>query len=70
VAHLLGKDLYDVLANTAQPLLNYGLSYLQDSALLVIQNNIDAENDEDIEHEGLPGRPSSTRMLSPFSNSS
>jgi hypothetical protein len=53
VAHLLGKDSYDVLANTAQPLLNYGLSYLQDSALLVIQNNVDAENDEDIKHKGL-----------------
>jgi hypothetical protein len=54
VAHLLGKYSYDVLANTAQPILNYGLSYLQDSTLLVIQNNIDAEDDKDTEHEGLP----------------
>jgi hypothetical protein len=53
VAHLLGQDSYDVLASTAQPILNYGLSYLQDSALLVIRNNVDAENEEDIEHEGL-----------------
>jgi hypothetical protein len=53
LAHLLGRDSYDVLANTAQPILNSGLSYLQDSALLVLQNNIDAKNDKDIEHEGL-----------------
>jgi hypothetical protein len=53
VAHLLGKDSYDMLASTAQPSLNYGLSYLQDSTLLVIRNNVDAENEEDIKHEGL-----------------
>jgi hypothetical protein len=44
VAHLLGKDSYDVLCNTAQPILNEGLSYLQGSALLVIRNNVDADN--------------------------
>jgi hypothetical protein len=49
VAHLLGKDSYDVLCNTAQPILNEGLSYLQDSALLVIRTK--AENDEDIPHQ-------------------
>jgi hypothetical protein len=47
VAHLLGKDSYDVLLNTAQPILNKGLSYLQDSALLVIRNNVDDEDDDD-----------------------
>jgi hypothetical protein len=52
-AYLLGKDSYHVLANTAQPILNYGMRYLQDSALLVIRNNVDAENGEDIQHEGM-----------------
>jgi hypothetical protein len=51
VSHLLGKDSYDVLCSTAQPILNKGLSYLQDSALLVIWNN--AKNDEDIQQECL-----------------
>jgi hypothetical protein len=43
VAHLLGKDSYDVLINTAQPILNEGLSHLQDSALLVIRNEMQQE---------------------------
>jgi hypothetical protein len=29
------------------------MRYLQDSALLVIRNNVDAENDEDVQHEGM-----------------
>ena len=49
VAHLLGKDSYDVLLATAQPILNEGLSQLQDSALLVIRNN--AESDDDVQQE-------------------
>jgi len=52
VAHLLGKDSYDVLCKTAQPMLNEGLSYLQGSALMVIRSKVlDAENDEDIQQE-------------------
>jgi hypothetical protein len=51
VAHLLGKDSYHVLCNTAQPILNEGLSYLQGSALLVIRNNVDAENNDDVQQE-------------------
>jgi hypothetical protein len=43
VAHLLGKDSYDVLIHTAQPILNEGLSHLQDSTLLVIQNDVQQE---------------------------
>jgi hypothetical protein len=53
VVHLLGKDSYDVLCNTAQPILNEDLSYHQDSALLIIRNNAGAENDEDIQQECL-----------------
>jgi hypothetical protein len=37
------------MCNTAQPILNYGMYYLQDSALLVIRNN----GDDDIEQEGM-----------------
>ncbi len=53
VAHLLGKDLYDILLKTAQPTLDKGLRHLQDCALLVIRNNAGAENDEDIQQECL-----------------
>jgi hypothetical protein len=53
VAHLLGKDLYDILIKTAQPILDKGLGHLQDCALLVIRNNVEAENDEDIQQECL-----------------
>jgi hypothetical protein len=53
VAHLLGKNLYDILIKTAQAILHKGLRHLQDCALLVIQNNIGAENDEDIQQECL-----------------
>jgi len=42
-----------VLIKTVQPIINQGLGHLQDSALLVIQNNVDAKKDEDIQHEGL-----------------
>jgi hypothetical protein len=51
VSHLLGKDAFDVLCNTAQPMLNKGFKYLQDNALLVIRNNVDAENADDIQQE-------------------
>ncbi len=53
VAHLLGKDSYDILLKTAQPILDKGLRHLQDCALLVIRNNVRAENDEDIQQECL-----------------
>jgi hypothetical protein len=53
VAHLLGKDLYDILIKTAQPILGKGLRQLQDCALLVIRNNVGAENDKDIQQECL-----------------
>jgi hypothetical protein len=46
VSHLLGTDLYDVLCNTAQPILNEGLSHLQGSSLVlvgVVQHNVGAE---------------------------
>jgi hypothetical protein len=43
VAHLLGKDSYDVLIHTAQPILNESLSHLQDSALLVIRTEMPQE---------------------------
>jgi hypothetical protein len=51
VSHLLGKYSYDVLCHTAQPMLNEGFGYLQDSALLVIRNNVDADNAEDMQQE-------------------
>jgi hypothetical protein len=53
VSHLLGKDVYDVLLSTAQPILNYGFRYLQNSALLVICNNFNAKNAKDIQQECL-----------------
>ncbi len=36
VAKLRGKDSYAVLCSTAQPILNKGFSFLQDSTRLVI----------------------------------
>jgi hypothetical protein len=36
VARLLGKDLYDIICKTAQPILDKGLHHFQESALLVI----------------------------------
>jgi hypothetical protein len=44
VSHLLGKDSYDILLSTAQPILDCGFRYLQDSALPVISNNINAKD--------------------------
>ena len=49
VSHLLGKDSYDVLLSTAQPILDYGFRLLQDSALLVVCNF----NDDDVQQECL-----------------
>jgi hypothetical protein len=49
VAHLLGKDSYDILLKKAQPILDEGIRHLQDCAL----NNVGAENDEDIQQECL-----------------
>jgi hypothetical protein len=69
VSHLLGKDSYDVLCHTAQPLLNEGLAYLQDSALLIIRNNTDAENPEDIQQECMlvPRKAFINSYAQPFS---
>jgi hypothetical protein len=53
VAHLRGKDSYGILIKMAQPTLDKGLHHLQACALLVILNNVGAENDEDIQQECL-----------------
>jgi hypothetical protein len=51
IAHLLGKDPYAVLCNTAQPILNKGFNFLQDSTLLVILTNV--KNGKDSQQQGL-----------------
>lgn len=40
VAHLLGKDLYNVLCKAVQSTLHKGIRYLTESALLGIPNNV------------------------------
>jgi hypothetical protein len=51
-------------------MLNEGFGYLQDSALLIIQNNIDAENPGDIEQECMlvPRKAFVNSYAQPFSN--
>jgi hypothetical protein len=51
IAHLLGKDSYDVPCNATKPMLDRSLYHLQESSLLVTGNNVGAENDEDVQEE-------------------
>jgi len=68
VAHLLGKDSYDILLKTAQPLLDMSLRQLQDCALLVIRNDIGNENEDDVQQECLlvPRRAFINSYAEPF----